>query len=223
MLFVKKEDAEGTDFYFMGDCSIVPNSMEQVEMPNTKQPIVHFKFKLEQPVNENLYQYITSNNSINIEDQKVEINKELFTIPLYDFYAAAGSFSELQSDKTFSQIEVPEKYSLNSDYFACKVIGESMNKRIPNGSICIFKKYTGGSRSGKILLIENYDSQDPDFNSAFTVKTYASQKNITDEGWEHLEILLRPNSSDSSYKDIIINQENAQDMNVVGEFIEVLI
>lgn len=232
LLFVKKEDAEGTDFYFMGDCSIIPNSIEQAEMPDSKKPIVHFKFKLEEPIKEDLYKYITSNNSISdetkeqkatkdesIEDQLLESN---FTIPFYDFYAAAGSFSEIQSEKTYSQINVPEKYTLNSDYFACKVMGESMNKRIPNGSICIFKKNPVGSRSGKILLIENYDKQDPDYNSAFTVKTYSSQKNISEEGYEHKEIVLKPNSYDPKYKDIIIDNENAHEMHVVAEFIEVL-
>ena len=29
-------------------------------------------------------------------------------IPLYDFYAAAGTFSELQSEKSFTLIEGPE-------------------------------------------------------------------------------------------------------------------
>ena len=42
-----------------------------------------------------------------------------------------------------------------NDYFACKIIGESMNRVIPNGSICLFKPYTGGSRNGKIVLVEN--------------------------------------------------------------------
>ncbi len=221
LLFVKKGDGEGTDFYFMGDCSIIPNSIEQAVMPDSKKPIVHFKFQLEQPVSEDLYQYITSNNS---EDEiKEEIKAEkIFTIPLYDFYAAAGNFSDLQSEKTFTQIEVPQKYALNDDYFACKVIGDSMNKRIPSGSICVFKKHSTGSRSGKILLIENHDIQDTDFNSAFTVKTYTSQKNVTEEGWSHTEIVLRPNSFNSSYKDIIINQDNAGDMNIVGEFIDIL-
>ena len=221
LLFVKKGDGEGTDFYFMGDCSIVPNTIEQAIMPNSKKSIVHFKFQLEQPVTENLYQYITSNNSADIIVKENQI-KKTFTIPFYDFYAAAGNFSDLQSEKTFTQIEVPEKFSLNTDYFACTVIGESMNKRIPNGSICIFKKYSGGSRSGKILLIENYDIQDPDFNSAFTVKTYASQKSVTGDSWGHLEILLKPNSFDSSFKDIIISEENAEEMSVIGEFIETL-
>ncbi|WP_139956963.1 DUF3427 domain-containing protein [Flavicella sediminum] len=222
LLFVKKRDGEGTDFYFMGDCSIIPNSVEQAVMPDRKTPIVHFKFQLEQPVTEDLYKYIISNN-VEVDEVKEEIKpKKMFTIPLYDFYAAAGNFSDLQSEKTYTQIEAPEKYSLNSDYFACKVIGESMNKRIPNGSICVFKKYSGGSRSGKIFLIENHDIQDPDFNSAFTVKTFASQKNVTEEGWEHLEILLKPNSFEPTYKDIVINEDNAKEMNVVGEFVEVL-
>lgn len=222
LLFVKKEDAEGTDFYFMGDCKIIPNSIEQAQMPDSEKPIVHFKFKLDEPVNEDLYRYITSNNKIVEKVKKEQLVESSSTIPFYDFYAAAGSFSNLQSEKTFSLIKVPEKYSLNSDYFACKVIGESMNKRIPNGSICIFKKYSGGSRSGKILLIENYDRQDPEFNSAFTVKTYTSQKKVSEEGWEHIEILLKPNSYDPSYKDIVIDLENANEMNVIGEFIEIL-
>lgn len=221
LLFVKKGDAEGSDFYFMGDCSIIPNSIEQAMMPGSLKPIVHFKFKLEQDVSENLYQYITSNNTddIIVSERKLE---QKFTIPMYEFHAAAGNFSDLQSDKTFNTIEVPEKYTFKSEYFACKVIGESMNKRIPNGSTCIFKRYDGGSRSGKILLIENHKIHDPDFNSAFTVKTYASQKCNTEETNEQIEIILRPNSTDPSYKDILIDSEKAQEMNIIGEFVSIL-
>jgi phage repressor protein C with HTH and peptisase S24 domain len=34
-------------------------------------------------------------------------------------------------------IEGPE--NSKNDYFACKIVGESMNRVIPNGSICLFK------------------------------------------------------------------------------------
>ncbi len=237
LLFVIKNTNQGTEHYYIGDCSIIPDSIEQAVVPNSDTPIVHFKFKFEKPVPDDLYQFITSNNktkkidkeeviedSLEIKPIELEISDKnpKFTIPLYDFYAAAGNFSELQSEKTYTQIEVPEKYSLSDEYFACEVIGESMNKRINNGSICIFKRYTGGSRSGKIFLIENLDIQDQDFNSAFTVKTYASKKNVSDEGWEHTDILLKPNSYDSKYKDIIVKNEDAENMKVIGEFIEVL-
>ena len=97
-----------------------------------------------------------------------------------------------------------------------------MNRVIPNGSICLFKKYTGGSRNGKIVLVENMDIQDQDFNSAFTIKTYSSEKEISDADWKHTSIVLRPNSFDDSYKNIIITEENGSEMRVVGEFIKIL-
>jgi hypothetical protein len=141
---------------------------------------------------------------------------------LYDFYAAAGSFSEMQSSNDSTLIEVSEKRFANNEYFACKIIGESMNRVIPNGSICLFKQYTGGSRDGKILLVEYRDIQDEDFNSAFTIKTYSSEKKITEEGWGHTSIILRPNSYDDSFKNIIITEENGEEMRVVGEFVKIL-
>ena len=229
LLFVKKEDAEGTDFYYMGDVSIIENSIEQAVMPNSNTPIVHFKFQLEQPVNNDLYNYITMVNKEDDSEEKVEpeniiseeYTEQRFTIPFFNFYAAAGTFSELQAEKEYTDIEVDEKYADSDEYFACKVIGESMNKRIPNGSICIFKKYKGGSRNGKIVLVENRDIQDPDFNSAFTVKTYSSQKTITEDGWTHDEIVLKPNSFDDSFEDIVLSKESGEEMRVIGEFIDI--
>jgi hypothetical protein len=97
-----------------------------------------------------------------------------------------------------------------------------MNRVIPNASICLFKPYTGGSRNGKIVLVENIDIQDQDFNSAFTIKTYSSKKVVSEEGYEHKSIVLRPNSFDASYQNIIINEENAENMRVVGEFVSVI-
>lgn len=236
MLFVKKEDWEGTDFYFMGDVSIIPDSIEQGYMPQSKHPVVHFKFQLQEPVISSLFHYITSEN-IQHQNKPLKIlkvkgktpgeqvtnekEKLINPIPLYDFYAAAGSFSEMQSENSFVEIEGP-KGSSGKGYFACKIIGESMNRVIPNGSICLFKPYTGGTRNGKIVLVENRNIQDPDFNSAFTIKTYSSEKSVSEDSWGHESIVLSPNSFDSSYKNITITKENASEMRIVGEFLEVL-
>ena len=232
LLFVKKEDAEGTDFYFMGDVSIIPNSIEQSYMSDSKLPVVHFKFQLKHPVIDTIYQYITTNKKIKLIEKNTQVENEVVSvivdnkpkniIPLYDFYAAAGSFSEMQSEKDFTLIEGPKNINPNDGYFACKIVGESMNRVIPNGSICLFKPYTGGTRNGKILLIENIDVQDPDFNSAFTIKTYSSEKLVTEESHKHISIELRPNSFDASFKNIIINEENSSGMKVVGEFISII-
>jgi superfamily II DNA or RNA helicase/HKD family nuclease len=236
LLFVKKEDGEGTDFYYLGDVSIISNSIEQAVMPENNQPVVHFKFQLHRPVKTSLYHYITKEKTSLIEaadilndprkiiplNTSVGIKKELKNpIPFYEFYAAAGSFSELQTSKNFTLIEGPEN-STSNNYFACRIIGESMNRVIPNGSLCLFKEYIGGSRNGKIVLLENLDIQDPDFNSAFTIKTYSSEKSVSEETWGHESIVLRPNSYDKSYQNIIITEQNAPNMRIVGEFIKIL-
>lgn len=231
-LFIKKSNDEGNDFYYMGEVKPNLDAVEQTHINNDsggKVSVVKIDFNVFPPVDESIFNYLKDNSSegqglIKEEQESLEIKESVIksTIPLYNFYAAAGSFSELQAEKDFETVEVEEKYANDDRFFACKVIGESMNRRIPNGAICIFKKIEAGSRNGKIVLVENRDIQDPDFNSAFTVKTYSSQKKITEDGWEHTEIVLKPNSYDSSYSDIIVDTENASNMAIVGEFIAIL-
>ncbi|WP_228853288.1 DUF3427 domain-containing protein [Aegicerativicinus sediminis] len=247
-LFIKKTNDEGMDFYYMGDVTPELAKTEQTTINNDKGrelPVVKILFKLSPPVSFNMFKYLNEKEFLqNTITDKKELQTESITltqpeiqgeiqfpieetklknpIPLYNFYAAAGTFSEMQSEKDFSLIEGPQGVRSNQGYFACKIIGESMNKVIPNGAICLFKQYSGGSRNGKIVLVENMDIQDQDFNSAFTIKTYSSEKIITDDFWSHTAIILKPNSYDKSYKDIIIDEDGAERMRIVGEFVKVL-
>ena len=230
-LFMKKHNGEGTDFYYMGNVKPIDSTFEETTIKNDHNkdvPVVKVVLELITPVENLIYDYLTyveiKNNSAQKGSLKtIDFEQKLINpIPLYDFYAAAGTFSEMQSNSDFTLIEGPEKIDPKNDYFACKIIGESMNRVIPNGSICLFKKYSGGSRNGKIVLVENMDIQDQDFNSAFTIKVYSSEKEISDEGWIHTSIVLRPNSFDDSFKNIIINEKDGAGMRVVGEFVKIL-
>ncbi|MBS4058869.1 MAG: DUF3427 domain-containing protein [Bacteroidetes bacterium] len=236
-LFIKKNNDEGMDFYFMGDVKPQLNYVEQTTMNSDsgKQvSVVKIRFNLLNPVTASMYNYLQEKVKVtnvsperkeNLDSLQKPVNIQQQSknfIPLYNFYAAAGTFSEMQSEKEFTLIECSENIKSGNDYFACKIIGESMNRVIPNGSICLFKFYTGGTRNGKIVLVENMDIQDRDFNSAFTIKTYSSEKRILDDSWEHTSIILRPNSYDDIYKDIIIKEEDASGMKVIGEFVKVM-
>jgi superfamily II DNA or RNA helicase/SOS-response transcriptional repressor LexA len=230
-LFIKKHNVEGKDFYYMGDVKPINSTFEQTTIKNNKNknvPVVKVILELKTPVDSLIYDYITYVESkhtsvgevlvTNIDIEKKAIN----LIPLYDFYAAAGTFSEMQSEKDYTLIELPDNIKFNKGYFACKVIGDSMDRVIPNGSICLFKPYNGGSRNGKIVLLEYLDKQDPDFNSAFTIKTYGSEKSVTEETWGHESIVLMPNSYDRSYKNIIITEDNSTGIRVVAEYVKIL-
>jgi len=62
LLFVKKSDGEGTDFYCIGEVDIVKGSVEQDVMSKSSQPVVHFKYKLKHRVEDHLYEYLTDKN-----------------------------------------------------------------------------------------------------------------------------------------------------------------
>ncbi len=143
------------------------------------------------------------------------------SIPVYDLIAAAGNFSELQNVTDVKWIELPKQYQPSNELFACTVIGESMNKVIPNGSLCLFKKDLGGSRNGKIVLVEHTNTQE-DSCSRYTVKEYHSKKNVGNGKWSHQSITLKPLSTSNDFEDIILNEEEAIELKVVGVFVGVL-
>jgi DUF2075 family protein/predicted GIY-YIG superfamily endonuclease len=144
------------------------------------------------------------------------------SIPYYDLEIAAGSFSELQQAEGVTYIQI-EGATMDPDrYFACKVVGESMNQMIPNGAICLFEKYQGGSRNGLICLVESNDFMDHEFGANYTIKKYSSKKTVSEEGWEHQEITLLPMSNDESFQPIALRDDELLDLKVVGMFKRVL-
>ncbi|WP_299273466.1 DNA/RNA helicase domain-containing protein [uncultured Psychroserpens sp.] len=140
------------------------------------------------------------------------------SVPLYDLKVAAGNFGDLQHIEEVEWVNIPKNIKPNKDLFACQVIGESMNKIIPNGSYCLFRKYHGGSRSGQIVLVESTNINDSDFGSCYTIKEYESKKHEDENGWKHHSIVLKPLSTDSTYLKIVIEDEELSSFKVVGIF-----
>lgn len=161
---------------------------------------------------------------LELELDEVELIPFENAVPLYSLKVAAGEFFPNEYSPDMELYPVSNGISLNEDYFACKIVGDSMNKIIEDGQIALFKKYTGGSRDGKVVLAEYFNYQDPDFNSAYTLKEYYSDKLVSEEGWEHKRIILRPKSYDDSYKDIEVLSEDVEnkEFNVIGVFVKVL-
>lgn len=145
------------------------------------------------------------------------------SIPLVDLSAAAGLFSDLQSVSEFTWVEPPPHIAALEGHFICKVVGESMNKRIPNGSYCLFRRDFGGSRNGKIVLVEWTHLKDADFGSCYTVKEYHSDKSASADSWGHQRITLKPLSTLPDYQDLVLTGDDLDDsFRVVGVFVGVL-
>ena len=135
-------------------------------------------------------------------------------IPLYDLKKIAeGNFVDRQHQDHIDWLTIPSGYKPSKDLFACKVLGESMNKVIANGSICLFRAYSGGDINGKIALVEHTNIQDPDFCSCYTIKEYQSSK-AKGERVEHEYIVLKPLSYNSGYEDLVLDSH----YRVIGTF-----
>ena len=58
-LFVKKEDGEGSDFYYLGPVSYLEDSATETRMQDGKTPVVTMNFELVNEISSTLYDYLT--------------------------------------------------------------------------------------------------------------------------------------------------------------------
>lgn len=145
------------------------------------------------------------------------------SVPLYDLHAAAGEFSEEQHVSDIEWVELPECFRPQPGYFVARVVGESMNRRIPNGSWCLFRKDPGGTRQGKVVLVQHRADSDTEDGGHFTVKVYESKKEIQPDGtWRHSTIILKPDTTNPGYEAIEVPIDNAASFQIVAELVAVL-
>lgn len=152
----------------------------------------------------------------------VEAESNPNAVPVFDIKIAAGGFSKEQWLLDCDYAELPDHINAKHGFFLAQVIGESMNRRIPNGSWCLFREPTLGSRQGKIVLVQSRNIQDPDAGGQYTIKIYRSNKSIQEDSWSHSEIQLHPDSHDTSFLPITLEANADTDLQVVGEFVAIL-
>jgi hypothetical protein len=142
-------------------------------------------------------------------------------VPLYDLSIAAGEFSTMQIAEAKYWVELPDFVRARPGLFVSRVVGESMNRRIPNGAWCLFRANPGGTRQGKIVIVQHRAIEDPDHGGSFTIKLYQSEK--VEEYGEFVcqRIVLKPQTNAFGYRDIVLEDE-IEDLTVIGEFLSVL-
>ncbi len=144
-------------------------------------------------------------------------------VPLYDLKIAAGQFSEEQQVSEIDWVALPDFIRPRAGLFVAQVLGESMNRRIPNGAWCLFNMNPAGTRQGKVVLVEHRDAAEVEGSGNYTVKLYESKKETLPDGsWRHSSIVLRPDTLESGYEPIVLSGEMAESLRVIAEMVAVL-
>ncbi len=139
--------------------------------------------------------------------------------PVYDLVAAAGGWGKEVTPEATGWVRVKNQ-NLTKGMFVARVVGHSMEPKIPNGSWCLFQPCPLGSRQNRILLVQVNTHLDPVDGGRYTLKKYVSTKRFNEEGWEHQSIELVPIKP--AYPPIALTAEDAEDVRVIGEYVEVL-
>ena len=158
-----------------------------------------------------------------VSDQ--ERAKGVPAVPVVSLKFAAGNFSNPQSFEEGAQdwVALPDWVSPQPGLFVAQVIGESMNRRIPNGSWCLFRAHPQGTRNGKIVVAQHRSISDPETGGSYTVKRYRSEKMVDEDGgWRHTKIELLPETDRQGFGPIVIDAADAGQVDIVAEWLMLL-
>jgi SOS-response transcriptional repressor LexA len=137
-------------------------------------------------------------------------------VPLYSLRAAAGLFGRDMEVEPEDWVGIPSGVRAGPEIYAVHVTGHSMEPEIPDGCIAIFRALPAGSRNGKRVLVWRRGVSGD--GGEFTVKVYESVKTVTEEGWEHSRIRLKPLNPDYP----VLELDDDTEYRVMGELAAVL-
>ena len=152
---------------------------------------------------------------------EIEAEPYIRHLPVMTLAAAAGHFLENRPIEVEGWTEAPGK--LRRGMFIAKVVGRSMEPRIPAGSYCVFRGEEqggplAGSRQGKIVLAVLHDAADPEDGGAYTVKVYKrlADRALESDRTEPVEL----QSINPAFKAIPVSDQSG--VTVVAEYLRTL-
>jgi len=156
---------------------------------------------------------------VNPKKDAGEIREFETHLPLYSVQAAAGKFGEERAVEPEGWVKAPARLRLHPSMFVARVVGRSMEPRIADGSLCIFRAGVVGSRQGKLVLVERMGAADE--TARYTVKKYTSKKTPVGRGedasWQHTTVRLEPLNPEFEGFELVEGQ-----CRVIAEFVQVL-
>lgn len=143
-------------------------------------------------------------------------------VPVYDLLAAAGAFSAEQEPIVTGWARFPTQRPLGPSDFVARVQGRSMEDRVPDGSMCLFRLFKDGAPDlraldGRRLLVQLRTGGEPELGGRYTVKRWTISRRDA-EGYAD-EVELRPDNR--AFPSLKVRADDG-DLRPLAELIEVV-
>ncbi len=146
--------------------------------------------------------------------------KQQFTthLPLFSVDGACGYFANSRDAEVEGWVDMSKSgLKLTPDMFVVHACGNSMEPKIHDGDLCIFRKYNGEERMDNIVLTQ-LTEHDLDYGGIYTIKKFHCDRVENEYGVvQNTNIELRP--LNQAYQPIMVSESMAQDLKTIGVFV----
>lgn len=137
-------------------------------------------------------------------------------LPVMTLRAAAGRFTgEARTVEVLGWVAIDDAPSLPEGAFVAAIEGTSMEPRVPDGALCLFRKPSPGALVGRILLVEGKD--DPEMGGPYALKRVGSVS-VRDG---RRRVVLR--SENRAHPPITVDMAGDEELTIIAELVRVLV
>lgn len=143
---------------------------------------------------------LTIDNQYKVVSTTPNIKTMTHTVPIYGRIPAGVPFEAIQ--ERLGDVEIPSKIAKKKDLFALKIVGDSMDKVLPDGCIAVFQKVVEVNQ-GEIaaVMVNGDDAAVKHFTKSFT------------------GCILEPDSHNPDHQMRFISKEDGIDVRVIGRLL----
>lgn len=135
-------------------------------------------------------------------------------VPFMELEAAAGAMRAGKSVRSESWVKVDAAARALPGAFVARVVGKSMEPRVPDGALCLFRRPAPGNRQGRVFLVQVQSAGSPDDGGSYLLKLVERHGDGNNE-----HVLLR--SLNPAFAPLRVDPQR-QRVDVVAELVRVL-
>lgn len=152
---------------------------------------------------------------LEVVDKKVVI-PFVNAVPVFDFRNSFPPVEQTVTDESYDWVSLPEYITCGPNFFVVRMVGESMNKRIADGTWCLFKKTRAEECVGEIVLTYHPDIYDTDGSGCYAIRRYWPAEAVLRA---ERKVLLQPETRTPGYADIELAGDKTDRLEILGKFV----
>ncbi len=151
-----------------------------------------------------------------------EIHATPNAVPLYDLAIATDANLADRVADSPDWVNLPDGFQSSPNFFVARITGKAINRRVPSGSMCLFRANPSEVREDKVVLVYHPEISDRELGGQFSVRVFGSELVGAADGSRSKRIILRPDSDDAGFTSIVFDSVDDGETRILAELVAVI-